>query len=125
MKTLTPLIHNSFLSETQVKPLDDKDLPCLEELRDVLKKHNMLDRFGITLLHKHFDLADDEILIETVDEEERIQTIKPQKLEDVEKMGVSVLETAWSLYDGKTIMGCSRKCVQYSGGSHHSQHVYS
>lgn len=39
-----------------VRPIDDEDLPCLNEIFEILKKHNCIDRFGVALLHKHFDL---------------------------------------------------------------------
>nr|QOJ67134.1 hypothetical protein [Pseudomonas aeruginosa] len=44
-----------------VRPIDDEDLPCLNEIFEILKKHNCIDRFGVALLHKHFDLQEDEV----------------------------------------------------------------
>ena len=50
-----------------IDPLNVGDHKCMEELRDVLEKHGKLSRFGITLLHRHFDLSDGEILVEYTD----------------------------------------------------------
>jgi len=51
------------------------DMPCLDELREVLTRHGAVDRFGLTLLHSHFALAPDETLVEDTDEANRSQTI--------------------------------------------------
>jgi hypothetical protein len=45
------------------EPLSSADLAVLEEVRQVLAMHGALRRFGVTLQHQHFDLADDEILV--------------------------------------------------------------
>lgn len=62
-----------------VRPIDDEDLPCLNEIFEILKKHNCIDRFGVALLHKHFDLQEDEVLLETTDVDGREQWIRPIK----------------------------------------------
>lgn len=51
----------------QVVPLGPDDPQLIHELRDVLDRHGALERFGITLLHQHFDVAEGEVLVETVD----------------------------------------------------------
>ncbi|MDH7911354.1 hypothetical protein [Winogradskyella sp. SYSU M77433] len=124
MKNLTPLVHNSLKHEMDIKSINDSDTECLKEIKEVLKKYNSLDRFGITLLHKHFELDKDEILIEAVDEENRIQIIKPFKIEEVEKMEGEVIETSWALIDEKeAILACRRKCVK-TGEGHYNSHVF-
>lgn len=40
--------------------LNSEGAACLAELREVLGKHDRLNRFGITLIHKHFELSEDE-----------------------------------------------------------------
>jgi hypothetical protein len=49
---------------TEVDPVDATDMAILAEIQDVLKRHNALGRFGVNLLHQHFDMADDEIMVE-------------------------------------------------------------
>src|SRR5206468_12149745 len=59
-----------------VKPIGEHDAECLEEIRLVLQRHNALDRFGIALLHHHFDLADDEMMLETTAAEVREHVVR-------------------------------------------------
>ena len=56
---------------TEVIPLSEKDDELIQELVAVLRKHNALDRFGLTLLHQHFDIGDDEVMVESTDIEAR------------------------------------------------------
>ncbi len=63
----------------ELRSLSKEDEACLGEVRAVLEKHNCLNRFGVFLLHEHFETADDEILIEEADEETRTLRTTPQK----------------------------------------------
>jgi hypothetical protein len=38
----------------ETAPLDASDHSCMKEIRDVLARHDKLNRFGLTLLHTHF-----------------------------------------------------------------------
>ncbi len=93
MKAIIPLVHNNLPHGDDVEPFSENDLACFEEIRDVLKKHNKLGRFGLTLLHKHFELQDDEMLVENTDEERRIQVIQPMKKSEVEKINGTLVGT--------------------------------
>jgi hypothetical protein len=77
-----------------VPPLDDNDLVCLQEIRAVLKKHRKIDRFGVTLLHQHFDLKSGEILMETASDQNRSMTQEPVFVGEVERNAV---DTSWYL----------------------------
>ena len=88
-----------------ILPLNDNDNDCVEELKSVLKKHKALDRFGITLLHKHFEMEEDEILLEECDEENRTLILTPVKQNSVKNK--KSIETNWRL-DTLTSMA---KCV--------------
>ncbi|MEN3158878.1 hypothetical protein ABC502_10890 [Alkalimonas sp. NCh-2] len=68
---------NALTHIADVRPIDDSDSACLEEVRQVLLKYNCLERFGISLLHSHFELRDDEILLETTDLEKREHWVRP------------------------------------------------
>lgn len=74
-----------------IAPLNEGDSAVMEALRRVLIEHGAIDRFGITLLHSHFDLDEDEALLEESDAEQRLTTIRPHKglLPD------GFVETAW------------------------------
>ena len=79
------------------RPLDDDDQEVLDDIRRVLERHGCLDRFGVTLLHRHFDLGPDELLVETVDETERTLTIRPQVFDAGREVGTA---TSWRFVEG-------------------------
>jgi hypothetical protein len=41
-----------------VRPVDATDQVVFDEVRKVLARHGALQRFGLTLLHQHFDVGD-------------------------------------------------------------------
>jgi hypothetical protein len=42
----------------------------LTKLGILIKKHNLHEEVGITLLHRHFEITEDEVLLERFDETE-------------------------------------------------------
>lgn len=69
-----------MLDIDDVEPFsEERDGALFEELREVLSKHGALARFGVTLLHRHFELAPDERLVETCDAPTRTLTLRPFK----------------------------------------------
>lgn len=89
------------------RPLTELDSACLAEVRSVLSKHGRLDRFGIVLLHKHFELDADEALVETIDQENRILTVQPVKRRDV----AGAIPTQWSLASEDAAQWCQTSCI--------------
>lgn len=77
-----------------IEPLGAQDAPFLQEVREVFERHGMFERFGLTLLHDHFDIADDELLVETCDVENRVLTSSPQHI-DAAEPGDRLIETNW------------------------------
>lgn len=63
----------------EVDALSEKDSAVIQEILDVLKKHGATERFGICLLHEHFPLQDDEVLLESSDIKNRVLTVTPEK----------------------------------------------
>lgn len=64
--------HTSPSSRTlptfeEAEGLGPRDAAFVRDLVAVLEKHGNLDRFGLCLLHGHFPLATDEVLVETND----------------------------------------------------------
>ncbi|MEV6735857.1 hypothetical protein AB0N14_02485 [Streptomyces sp. NPDC051104] len=51
----------------EAEGLGPQDAEFVRDLVAVLEKHGNLDRFGLCLLHDHFPLAPDEVLVETND----------------------------------------------------------
>lgn len=100
-----------------VRALSSEDQPLMRELYEVLRKHGALHRFGITLLHQHFELAPDEVLLESTDRQTRTQTIEPIKIGEVERL--DAIETSWRLDTGRPMMACV--CVKYGPNEHQHQ----
>ena len=100
-------VTTSFDDINLVSALDESDLPCLSEIREVLLRHNRLDRFGMCLLHSHFPIADDEILLEETDVAARTLTLRPVKRTNI--VASEVIETNWTLGSGAAVQLCSKK----------------
>jgi hypothetical protein len=95
-----------------VAPLSEADFAVLAELGDVLRKHGVNERFGVCLLHKHFDLAKSEELVEETDEENRTSKLSVRARRD----GSNTIETMWRFSDGpRSIMNCEQKCDKNYG----------
>jgi hypothetical protein len=93
-----------------VAPVGEGDEACLADIKEVLRRHNKLDRFGVMLLHQHFDMDGDEILVEDVDVEKRTMLIRPVKrdqLTDVPSVG-----TQWRLDSETVLQGCMQRCTK-------------
>jgi hypothetical protein len=89
-----------------VEPFNDDDLECLAEVREVLKKHGKRERFGVALLHKHFEMDDNELLLENSDEETRELSIKPVQRESAENSVPTIV----------MLLDDENRCVQSCSG---------
>ena len=106
-----------------VEPLGEADFECLEAVREVLARHDRLDRFGITLMHGHFPLGEDEVLVESCDDEARILTMKVEPAEIL--AGGNLVQTSWRLSDGVALATCRTACVFANGSHQRNKHVVS
>ena len=70
---------NVFSTSKALLPEYKQYLPCLG---NVLVRNKLHDHFGISLLHKHFDLFDDEILLRSIDSEHNCAHMKPNRRSD-------------------------------------------
>lgn len=100
-----------------VRPIDDSDAACLEEIRLVLQKHECLSRFGVSLLHSHFELNEDEMMLETTDLDRREHLVRPVKRSTLEEDGVNVQTTVIHFDDYRYSQGCG--CNPLASGHHH------
>jgi hypothetical protein len=124
---MTTTITNAHLRDiTDVRPFsqdDFSDVQCFSELRAVLKKYGFLDRFGVCLLHKHFDVFSDERLVERCDHSAR--TLEISAVKDVELRGNGrLIETSWSLAPsgfGREV-SCETFCWEDDRGKHNRSH---
>jgi hypothetical protein len=112
--TIAPMQWTSVRNIDGVEPVSESDTDCLAEIRDVLKKYGNLERFGIALLHSHFPLGDDEILLETTDAETRTLVLKPADQSEATRS----VGTVWMLRDGETatMAWCRSYCSKVFGG---------
>lgn len=121
----TPTIakeHQGLIDIDEVQAFDpETDQPLFDEIKAVLRKHGALHRFGITLLHKHFDVYEGEKLVESCDEVNRTLTLRP--LQDVLKRDESLVETNWRFdVDSKFANQlCFADCLK-SGTTHKEIH---
>ena len=83
------------MAKAESMGLSEQDQVLFSDIREVLEKHGALEKFGITLLHEHFPIADDEILKEWHDVENRTLTLKPIKRGSIANN--NLMYTAWEL----------------------------
>lgn len=108
MKTdATAVREKAGIDILEVEPRSDADQTCIDEIKRVLKKHNALDRFGICLLHEHFPMGADEILVEYCDPIARVLTLQPKKKREISVE--DVVETAWRLDTERALIACGPK----------------
>ena len=85
------LNYNSLTDIDDVAGINDKDdKACLDELAKVVKKYGLEGKFGINLLHSHFEMAEDEILVEDAVSEKDDYYIKPYKKSELIDRGLKI-----------------------------------
>lgn len=103
-----------------VEPYNESDHELMAELKAVLTKHNALKRFGVMLLHDHFPIAEDEIMVEYEDLKNRTLTTMPVKAAELVGKDINLFETQWRLDTMDALAVCRRFCPK--NGSDHSGH---
>ena len=78
-----PMNWNDLPHINDTPHISDSDEACLAELEQVLKEHGKTSRFGVSLLHSHFPLAEDEVLLEHCDEQARTLSAKAVKFDQI------------------------------------------
>ncbi len=109
--------YSSMKHVTDVEPVNEADRATLDAIKAVLIERGAVDRFGVHLVHKHFDIADDEIVMEYTDEEARTQFTQVEKYADAFANGAP-LETQWRFNRETASMGCVGFC-HYNNGHRH------
>lgn len=121
MESRIPLTSATALPDIEdVPPLNDDDRACIEEVTEVLKKHGSLSRFGLMLLHQHFDLGAGEVMLEECDPVSRTLTIRPKPVVELEK--IAFRHTSWRLDSNGPVMHCACR-TDPDTGSHNHYHV--
>ncbi|WP_146992459.1 hypothetical protein [Bradyrhizobium macuxiense] len=101
--------NQAFSLPDQVVPLNESDGAVFEALRNVLIKHDATDRFGITLLHSHFPLDNDETLLESTDDVNRVIQIAPHR----GALPKDAVETAWRFTKASAAPIAMQACEWY------------
>jgi len=99
-------------------PLGKDDFECMKAVREVLMKFNKVERFALHLVHKHFDIADDEILVEYSNANTREQYFKPEKADS--ENARDAIPTTWILRDLEASVLCV--CAKTENG-HQGRHA--
>ena len=110
----------NLLDVDEVEPFCQKDEIIFKEIREILERHSALNRFGINLLHRHFDLQEDECILETTDAESRRQIIEVTNAAVLQNG--RVIETQWAFNDNGTV-ACRGFCHYDRGHPHRHQSV--
>lgn len=109
---LLPMQWGSLPLLEEAGALDDADLACMRELRDVLKRHGKLKRFAVHLAHRHFELGEGEILVERPDDAARTQHVTVERAADWS----GAVPTTWLFDDGPEFsLGAAVYCVCATG----------
>lgn len=112
--------YNDLKNIDDIHEISDSDYQCLEAIKNVLLEHGKASKFGINLLHRHFDVADDECVVEYTDKENR------RLVSVVEKKGeTNAMETMWRFDTneaGLCVRTCHRTCYTGGGTFHKTSH---
>jgi len=102
--TIRPLQWKRIRDLRDVAPLDARDLACMAELREVLARHGRLERFAVQLIHKHFELAEDEVLIEYSDAARREHRLRVERRDGANAR--HAVPTSWMLDRERPLVAC-------------------
>ncbi len=81
-----------------------------------LGRFGKLDRFGVVPLHQHFEMAPNEVLVETIDPRTRTLTSTPRNLADVPDS----IATTWQL--GVPLPEVVARCIKVCPGGSTQDH---
>lgn len=88
----------------------ETDAQCFREIRDVLKKYDALDRFGLTLIHSHFEIGEDELMMELTDAANRTHTVKPIPMTEIDEKELTI--THWKFTDDESVVAKGCACAR-------------
>jgi hypothetical protein len=115
-----PIQWRSLSDIDDVRPIDDTDAPVLDDIRTVLEKHGSLDRFGVALLHRHFDVADSELMLETTDVSAREHWVRPVRRAELAAKGLTVQSTILRFDETGPVQYCGCSADGPDGHGHPS-----
>jgi hypothetical protein len=110
------LQFNELPNISEVETMSVHDYECLSAIRTVLQNYGCISRFGVTLLHNHFHLAEDEILVESCDTNARTLISRPRKISELDFN--RLIETVWR-WDKRLKNACEQVCPTDEKGNHY------
>lgn len=122
MKTIAKE-HENLIDIDDMDRFDpERDQPIFDDIKNVLEKHGALSRFGVTLLHKHFDVYDGERLVEFCDHETRTLTLRP--VSGGPGPNQTYVATNWRFDTGSAVVSqrCFAECLTTQGKHTHEIH---
>lgn len=119
--TVQPMQWKPIINISEAEGFTSRDAACFKEVRDVMGKYGLLDKYGISLIHRHFDIDDDECLIEKVDVDSRTLSVAPMKKRDLQPN--STTTTMWKLTKGDEVAEIGCQCYVSSRG-HEGRHGF-
>jgi len=130
----SPATNERNLLPTTVNPyqglrdIDDTPDPSqeervqLERLAAFMEREGMTERFGIMLLHNHFEVAEDEELVESCDPKTRKLTIQPINKKELAKIAGGFRDTQWRWDKQAKSLRCLLRCSN-TGQGHSILHL--
>jgi len=103
-----------YMGSEELEVFTAEDAACFQDIRDVLVKHDALKRFGMFLIHKHFEVSDDEEMTECTDHAGRTLTILPRKKADIDRS--VTIPTNWIFTETEEVAIACCTCARNSGG---------
>jgi hypothetical protein len=117
---LNPLQWSKLPDIDLIEPISENDKACLEDIKLVLEKYDYTSRFGIALLHSHFEVAPDEVMLESCDQENRTLTLQPVHKNQLDE--ANIITTIWRFDSDSAGLACWYNCRKNSNGVHTPQH---
>ncbi len=115
---VSPMQWTAIKDLHECEPLSEADIECMKDVRAALAKHGKLDRFALHLIHKHFDIAEDEILVEYSEASNREQFFRVEKASS--EAVKHAIPTTWTLERIEPMARCV--CAYRLGKGHLGRH---
>ncbi|MGO9444301.1 MAG: hypothetical protein ACLPXB_05920 [Thiobacillaceae bacterium] len=119
---IQPMQWKPIIDISETEGFTEVDAACFAEVRDVLSKYGLLDKYGMSLVHRHFDILDDECLVERVDADTRTLSVRPVKQAELQPNATTV--TMWRFTQGEKVAEVSCQCYVSARGHEGRHGVY-
>lgn len=111
---MAPIQWALLPDDADVPRISAEDHACLDAVCEVLVRFGAVGRFGVHLVHKHFDVAPDEVLVEYTDIDARTLNCGVER-RAADMQGHQRIETMWSFVGEGAARVCDQQWVYNSG----------